>query len=49
MIGRSGKVIWQGVAYTGWNYHVLPFYWMGSKFEVFFVDSKVSSFEANDD
>ena len=49
MIGRSGKVIWQGVAYTGWNYHVLPFYWMGSKFEVFFVDGKVSSFEANDD
>ena len=49
MIDRSGKVTWQGETYTGWDYHVLPFYWMGSKFQVFFVDGKVSNFEANDD
>jgi hypothetical protein len=48
-IDRSGRVTWQGETYTGWDYHVLPFYWMGSNFEVFFVDGKVSNFEANDD
>ncbi len=48
-IDRSGKVTWQGEACTGWDYHVLPFYWMGSKFQVFFVDGKVRNFEANDD
>ncbi len=48
-IDRSGKVTWQGDTYTGWDYHVLPFYWMGSKFQVFFVDGKVRNFEANDD
>ena len=48
-IDRSGKVTWQGETYTGWDYHVLPFYWLGSKFQVFFVDGKVRNFEANDD
>jgi len=48
-LDRAGKVTWQGETYTGWDYHVLPFYWMGSKFQVFFVDGKVKNFEANDD
>lgn len=49
MIDRSGNVTWQGETVTGWDYHVMPFYWLGSKFQVFFVDGKVRNFEANDD
>lgn len=48
-LDSAGKVTWQGETYTGWDYHVLPFYWMGSKFQIFFVDGKVRNFEANDD
>ena len=48
-VDRTGKVTWRGEPYTGWDYHVLPLYWMGSKFQVFFVDGKVRDFEANDD
>ncbi len=49
MIDRDGKTEWQGETYTGWNYHVLPIYWMGSNFQVFFKKGIVSGFEANDD
>ena len=48
-IDRTGKMTWEGETYTGWDYNVLPFYWMGSKFQIFFVDGKVRNFEANDD
>lgn len=49
VLDSTGKETWKGETYTGWDYHVLPFYWMGSKFQVFFVDGKVRNFEANDD
>lgn len=49
VLDATGKTIWRGETYTGWDYHVLPFYWMGSKCQVFFVDGKVRNFEANDD
>lgn len=40
-IDRSGK--------DRWDYHVLPYYWFGSKFQVFFKDGRVAGYEANDD
>ena len=49
ILDATGKETWRGETYTGWDYHCLPLYWMGSKFQVFFVDGKVRNFEANDD
>jgi hypothetical protein len=49
VIDRSGKVTWEGKTYTGWEYQPLPYYWCGSRFQVFFVNGKVDGFEANDD
>ena len=48
-LDSAGKVTWQGETYTGWDYHVMPFYWIGSKFQIIFVDGKVKNIEANDD
>lgn len=48
-IDRKGKVTWEGETYRTWEYQPLPFYWLGSRFQVFFVDGKVRNFEANDD
>ena len=48
-IDRDGNLTWQGDTYTTWEYQPLPVYWMGSRFQVFFVDGKVRNFEANDD
>ncbi len=49
MLDRNDNITWEGETYTGWDYHVLPFYWLGSKGQVFFKHGKVTSFEANDD
>ena len=49
VLDGDGKVTWQGEPYTGWEYQPLPFYWFGSRFQVFFVNGKVRNFEANDD
>ncbi len=49
VVDRDGMVTWQGEKYTGWEYQPLPFYWCGSRFQIFFVNGKVENFEANDD
>ena len=49
MEDRAGNITWQGETYTGWDYHILPFYWLGSNGQVFFKHGKVTYFEANDD
>jgi energy-coupling factor transporter transmembrane protein EcfT len=49
IIDRDGNITWQGETYTGWEWQPIPLYWMGSRFQVFFVDGKVRNFEANDD
>ena len=49
ILDRDGKVTWEGETYTTWEYQPLPSYWIGSRFQVFFVDGKVRNFEANDD
>ena len=49
IVNREGKITWQGETYTGWEWQPIPLYWMGSRFQVFFVDGKVRNFEANDD
>lgn len=49
IVDREGNITWQGETYTGWEWQPIPLYWMGSRFQVFFVDGKVKSFEANDD
>jgi len=35
--------------YICWEYKPLPGYWLGSHFQIFFVNGKVRNFEANDD
>ena len=35
--------------YTTWEYKPLPFYWFGSKGQVFFVNGRVDGVEGNDD
>jgi hypothetical protein len=48
-VDQLGNVTWQGETYTQMNFQPLPFYWLGSNFQVFFVDGYVKNFEANDD
>ena len=49
MVDQAGNITWQGETATGWDYHILPFYWLGSKGQVFFEHGKATYFEANDD
>ena len=49
IIDPDGKVTWEDDTYITWEYQPLPFYWLGSRFQVFFVDGKVRNYEANDD
>lgn len=49
VIDKDGNTKFKGETFIGWKYHVLPYYWLGSSFEIFFVNDKVAGFEANDD
>jgi hypothetical protein len=49
MLDGKGNVTWTGETYRAWEYHQLPLYWFGSKFQIFFKDGRVSNWEANDD
>jgi hypothetical protein len=45
----AGNVTREGETSTTWEYKPLPMYWLGSHFQVFFVDGRVKYHEANDD
>jgi hypothetical protein len=49
IFGNPDNVRMHGAQNRIWEYKPLPGYWMGSHFQIFFIDEKVTGYEANDD